>query len=131
MNFSGVLQKIRQFLFNYEYALVAWVIIGLLVVAGIYWGIDEHIIGAFVVLVGVVGQAFAALVAWIGFVPLVGPIIAKVLSLPFIWLLNGIGYLASLIAIKRGYSKDVVNYRVITVTLLVGITIGYVIGKVL
>lgn len=131
MNFSGVLQKIRQFFFNYEYALVAWVVIAVLVVAGIYLGIDEHVIGAVVVLVGVVGQAFAALVAWIGFVPLIGPIIAKVLSLPFIWLLNGIGYLASLIAIKRGYSKDVVNYRVITVTLLVGITIGYVIGKVI
>ncbi|MGB2868540.1 MAG: hypothetical protein WBD36_08825 [Bacteroidota bacterium] len=131
MNFSSILQKIRQFFFNYEYALVAWLIIGLLVAVGIYLGIDKHIIGAVVVLVGVLGQAFAALVAWIGFVPFVGPIIAKVLSLPFIWLLNGIGYLASLIAIKRGYSKDVVNYRVITVTLLVGITIGYVVGKVI
>jgi hypothetical protein len=77
------------------------------------------------------GQAFTALVVWIGFVPLVGPILAKVLALPFIWLINGIGYLASIIAIKRGYSKDVINYQLITFSLLVGITIGYILGKII
>jgi hypothetical protein len=55
--------------------------------------------------------------------------IAHVLSLPFLWLINGVGYVASIIAIKRGYSKDVLNYRVITITLLFGITFGYVLGK--
>jgi hypothetical protein len=35
------------------------------------------------------------------------------------------------IAIKRGYSKDVLNYRVITVALLIGITIGYILGKLI
>jgi hypothetical protein len=57
--------------------------------------------------------------------------VAHVLSLPFIWLLNGVGYLVSVVAIRRGYSKDVLNYRIITVTLLFGITFGYVLGKVL
>lgn len=80
-------------------------------------------------VVGVLGHAFAALIAWIGFVPLVGPMIAHVLSLPFLWLLNGIGYVASIIAIKRGYTKDVLSHRVITMTLLLGIMFGYVLGK--
>jgi hypothetical protein len=57
--------------------------------------------------------------------------IAQILSLPFIWILNGIGYLVSLVAIKRGYSKDVINYRMATATLIVGIIIGYIIGKVI
>jgi hypothetical protein len=55
--------------------------------------------------------------------------VAHVLSLPFLWLLNGVGYLVSIVAIRRGYSKDVLNYRVITVALLFGITFGYVLGK--
>jgi hypothetical protein len=82
-----------------------------------------------VILVGIIGQAFVALVALIGLIPLVGPLIAQVLSFPFIWILNGIGYLVSIVAIKRGYSKDVINYRMATVTLIVGIIIGYILGK--
>jgi len=123
-------QRIKQFVSNYRGPIVTWLLIGLLITFGLSFGIDEHILGAFVVLLGILGQAFAALVAWIGLVPLVGPIIAKVLALPFIWILNGIGYLASAIAIKRGYTKDVLNYRVLTITLLVGITLGYVLGKI-
>lgn len=123
-------QKIKQFVSNYRGPIITWLLIAMLVSSGLYFGIDKHILGAIVVLLGILGQAFAALVAWIGLVPLVGPIIAKVLALPFIWILNGIGYLASAIAIKRGYTKDVLNYRVLTITLLVGITLGYVLGKI-
>jgi len=120
----------RAFLYNYSGPIIAWVIIVALIFVGVYFNLDEHIVGAIVLLVGVLGQAFAALLAWIGLVPLIGPFIAKVLALPFIWILNGIGYLASAVAIKRGYSKDVLNYRVITITLLIGITLGYVLGKI-
>jgi hypothetical protein len=123
--------RYKEFYIKYKYALIAWCVMALLGSVGLYFGIDKHVIGGVVILVGLIGQAFAALLAWIGFVPLVGPIIAKVLALPFIWLINGIGYLASIIAIKRGYSKDVLNYRVITVALLIGITIGYILGKLI
>ena len=73
------------------------------------------------------------MLAWglgiIGLVPIIGPLIVKVLSLSIIWLLNAVGYLVSFTAIKRGYSKDVLTYRGLTVALLVGIVIGYVIGS--
>lgn len=123
--------RIKDFYVRYKYALIAWCAMGILSVVGFYFGIDKHVIGGVVILVGLLGQAFAALLVWISFTPFVGPIIAKVLALPFIWLINGIGYLASIIAIKRGYSKDVLNYRVITVALLIGITIGYILGKLI
>ncbi|MBI5463452.1 MAG: hypothetical protein HY966_00685 [Ignavibacteriales bacterium] len=123
--------RLKKFFVEYKYAIIAWVLILLFSLLGIHYGLDEHVIAGVVVLIGILGQAFAALIAWVGFIPLVGPIIAKVLALPFIWLLNGVGYLVSLVAIKRGYAKDVVNYRIITVTLIVGITIGYIIGKVI
>jgi hypothetical protein len=63
-------------------------------------------------------------------VPVVGPLIVKVLSVGFVWLLNAVGYLVAFVAIRRGYSRDVLTYRGLTVALLVGIVIGYVLGKV-
>ena len=123
--------KLRQFLSNYRVAIVAWIIIIVLIEAGLYYRVDHNVVALGVLIVGIVGQAFSALIAWIGLVPLVGPMVAHVLSLPFLWLLNGVGYLASIVAIRRGYSKDVLNYRVITITLLFGITFGFILGRVL
>jgi len=123
------MNKIRQFLGNYRVAIVAWLLIIALINAGYYFRVDKSVVALAVILVGVLGQAFAALVAWIGLIPLVGPMVAHVLSLPFIWLLNGVGYLISIVAIRRGYSKDVLNYRIITIALLFGVTFGYVLGK--
>ncbi len=123
--------KLKSFYVKYKYALLAWLIMILLSLLGYYFGIDKHVIGGAVILVGLIGQAFATLVVWISFTPIVGPIIAKVLALPFIWLINGIGYLASIVAIKRGHSKAVLNSRVVTVVLLIGITIGYILGKLI
>ncbi|OGU71705.1 MAG: hypothetical protein A3H45_04260, partial [Ignavibacteria bacterium RIFCSPLOWO2_02_FULL_55_14] len=118
--------RITQFLKNYEYAIIAWVIIIWLVTMAIYYSWDREVIGAFIILVGVIGQAFAALGVWVGLVPVVGPLVVKVLTLPLIWLLNGIGTIVSYIAIKRGYTKDLVNTRVLAVVLLIGITVGFI-----
>ncbi len=123
--------KFRQFFSNYRNALLAWGAIALLVVLGFELGVNKTIIGFVVVIVGLIGQAFAALLAWIALIPLIGPLIAKLLSIPFFWLLNGVGYLASVVAIKQGYTRDVVNYRVLTITLLIGVTIGYILGRVI
>lgn len=125
------MNKARQFLSTYRNAIITWLVIAVLVQLGFYLSVDREIIAFVVVLVGIFGQAFAALIAWIGLVPIVGPIVAQVLSLPFIWILNGVGYLVSIVAIKRGYSKEVLNYRVITVILLIGITLGYILGKLI
>jgi hypothetical protein len=121
--------KWKEFFSSYENAIFAWFIIVGAILLGIHFSIDRRVIAAAVLLIGIAGHAFAALVAWIGLVPLVGPMIAQVLTLPFIWILNGIGYLVSLVAIKRGYSKDVINYRMATATLIVGIILGYILGK--
>lgn len=123
--------KFAQFLSNYRNAIIAWAIMAAVIVVGFELGVDKTVIGFSVLIVGLLGEAFAALMAWIALVPIVGPLIAKVLALPFFWLLNGIGYLASIVAIKQGYARDVVNYRVLTVVLLIGVTIGYILGKLI
>jgi hypothetical protein len=100
-----------------------------------WWGIerrvDASVIAGSVVVVGLVTNAFAWLLGVIGLVPLIGPLIVKVLSIGFIWLLNAVGYLVSFIAIKRGYSKDVLTYRGLTVAVIIGIIIGFVLGKLI
>jgi hypothetical protein len=125
------MNKVVHFLSNYRNAILGWLVIAGLVVVGIELGVDRTVIGFVVVIIGLAGEAFAALGAWIALVPLVGPLIVKVLALPFFWLLNGIGYLASIVAIKKGYGKEVVNHRVLTITLLIGVTIGYILGKLI
>ena len=100
-----------------------------------WWAIEEHVnvsvIAGSVVVFGLITNAFAWLLGIIAMVPLIGPLIVKVLSIGFIWLLNAVGYLVSFIAIKRGYSKDVLTYRGLTVAVIIGIVVGFVLGKLI
>jgi hypothetical protein len=96
--------------------------------AALYFGWDVKAVAAGVVVFATLSNLFIWLLGVIGLVPIIGPLIVKVLSLSIIWLLNAIGYLVSYVAIKRGYSKDVLTYRGVTIALIAGIVIGYVIG---
>lgn len=116
---------------NWKVMVPLWLAIGALVWLGERHQVDNRIIAGSVFVVGVLSNAFAWLLGVIALVPVVGPIIVKVLSVGFIWLLNAVGYLVSFIAIRRGYSKDVLTYRGLTVAVIVGIVIGYVLGKLI
>jgi hypothetical protein len=106
-----------------------WLAIIGLVWLGIERRVDVSVIAGAVVVVGLITNAFAWLLGIVALVPVIGPLIVKVLSIGFIWLLNGVGYLVSYIAIKRGYAKDVLTYRGLTVAVIIGICIGFVLGK--
>ena len=115
---------------NYTVMIPVW--LGLL---GLIWlgsrlGVDQRALAGGIFLLGLVSNAFAWLLGIVAIVPIIGPLIVKALSLSIIWLLNALGYLVSLVAIKRGYSKDVMTYRGLTVALIVGIIIGYIAGRI-
>ncbi len=116
---------------NWKFMLPIWSVIVGFIWVGIECNLDKQIIAASVFLIGLLSNAFTWLLGIIGVVPLVGPLIVKVLSLGFIWLLNAVGYLVSFVAIRRGYSRDVLTYRGVTIALIVGIVIGYIVGKLL
>jgi hypothetical protein len=116
---------------NWKVMLPLWFAIGGLVWLGLHLNVDHQALAAGVVLIGLVSHAFAWLMGIIALVPVIGPIIVKVLSIGFIWLLNAIGYLVAYVAIRRGYSKDVLTYRGLTIALIVGIVIGFVLGRLL
>ncbi len=111
--------------------ILTWIVIVTFIVVAIHYKVDKSVIGGAVVIFGIISQAFIGLLNIIGLVPLVGPLVAKILALPLFWLINALGYFVSVLAIKRGYSQEVVNYRILTVVLLVGIVIGFVLGKII
>ncbi len=116
---------------NWKIMLLIWALIIVFIWVGVFFKIDTKVIAGIVFLIGLLSNAFAWLLGIIALVPFVGPLIIKVLSYGLIWLLNAVGYLVALMAIRRGYSKDVLTYRGLTVALIVGIIIGYVLGKLL
>jgi len=114
---------------NAKVMLPLWIAIGGMVWLGLHFNVDHSVIAGGVVVVGLATHAFGWLLGIIALVPVIGPILVKVLSIGFIWLLNAVGYLVAYIAIRRGYSKDVLTYRGLTIATIVGIVIGYVLGK--
>ncbi len=114
---------------NWKIMLPLWLGIGVLVWLGFYFDVDRSVIAGGVVVIGILSNAFAWLVGMIALVPIIGPLIVKILSIGFVWLLNAVGYLVAFVAIRRGYSKDVLTYRGLTIALIVGIVIGFIIGR--
>jgi hypothetical protein len=102
-----------------------------LVWLGFRFNVDDRVIVGGAVLFGLLSSLFAWMVGVLGLIPFVGPLIVKVLAIQIIWLLNALGYLVSFIAIKRGYSKDVLTYRGLTIALIVGIIIGFILGHLI
>ena len=114
---------------SWKVMVVLWVVMLALVWVALAYDVNKSVIAGSVVVVGLVSNAFAWLLGVIALVPVIGPLIVKVLSIGFIWILNAVGYLVSLVAIKRGYSRDVLTYRGMTIALIIGIVIGFIIGK--
>ena len=93
--------------------------------------LDLRAITIITLLLGYITNVFVGLTTLIGLVPVIGPLIVKVFTIPFFWLLNGIGYFTSVYAIKKGYGSDVMNHRLITIVLLMGIVLGYILGHLI
>ena len=111
--------------------LLVWIVILLIIIIALKMGVDEKIVVFVTLALGFFTQIFAGFGALIAMVPWIGPFIIKVFTIPFFWMLNAMGYFVSIIAIKKGYSKQLTRSRVLTVALLFGIIIGYVLGHIM
>lgn len=99
-----------------------------------YFGVDKILSTAIVALLGVfmevARQIFSQVIFLIQSIPYIGPIVAKVIVWPFFITLNAIAYLVALTLIRvKGY-KQVANARVLTTVFLVGILLGFILGRV-
>lgn len=131
LKIKPLLQKIWDFIYSFRKILIIWAILTIFVIISIIIGWDKKAIAFMVILIGLISQAFLGLINIIALIPIIGPLIAKVLALPIYWILNALGYFVSLIAIKKGYSRDVINYRMLTIVFLVGVAVGFIIGNLI
>ena len=120
----------KNFLKEHWKHIFLWLVILSISVIALKMGIEKKIIVFVTLGLGLFTQIFSGLGTLIAMVPWVGPIIIKVFTIPFFWLVNTTGYFVSIIAIKKGYSKQIASSRVLTVALMFGIIIGYVLGHI-
>lgn len=125
------MERLRQIARAYWKIIVAFAIVMLLIWAGFLLHIDKKIIAFAVIIFGFVTQLFTELLAIIALIPLLGPFIVKVISLPFILIINGLAYIVTFFAFKKGYKIEVARSKMFTTAILIGIIIGFILGKLL
>ena len=120
----------NEYLKKNKYHLLIWTILFSSMVIAITYGVDEKFVVFITLILGLFTQIFSGFGALVTTIPLVGPLIIKVFTIPFFWVLNALGYFVSVIAIKKGYKKEVASSRVLTIALLLGIIVGYILGHI-
>ena len=115
------MSKKISFFKHYKFHILLWVLIGVAVVVALQYGVDEKIVVFTTLVLGIFTQVFAGLGALIAMIPILGPILIKVVTIPFFWIINALGHGVSIVAIKKGYTNELVKSRVLTIALLIGI----------
>ena len=120
-----------SFIKLYRKRILAWIIVIVMLGGALYFGIDKKIVLFITIVMGVFTQLFAGLGALVGMIPWVGPLIIKVVSIPVFWVLNAMGYVVSGVAIKKGYATELAKSRIVTLSLLIGVILGYILGHLI
>ena len=123
--------KLVQFIKSNPKTILTLLGIGISVYLMLTFNLDVRAITIITLLLGFITNVFVGLTTLVGLVPIIGPLIVKVFTIPFFWLLNGMGYFTSAYAIKKGYGRDIMSHRLITITLLTGIVLGYILGHLI
>ena len=118
-------------LLSYRKKFVLWTIVISLLSFGLYYGIDKKLIVLAAFIIGVFTEIFAGIGSLIAAIPVVGPMVIKIVSIPIFWILNALGTLVSGLAIKKGYATELAKGRIMTLALLIGMIIGYIIGNLI
>ena len=98
--------KLGQFIKSNPKIILTLLGIGISVYLMLAFNLDVRAIAIITLLLGYITNIFVGLTTLVGLVPIIGPLIVKVFTIPFFWLLNGMGYFTSAYAIKKGYGAD-------------------------
>ena len=117
-----------------KWKILVWIILvmalSLAFFYGKQYGINQRIIILVTLALGTFTQIFSGITSLIALIPFFGPFILKVISIPIFYILNAMGWVVSAVAIKKGYVNELSKSRTITLALLVGIIIGYILSIV-
>jgi hypothetical protein len=108
-----------------------WIFLSTVFVFSIQYGIDKKIIVFIAFVIGVFTEVFVGLSAFIAAIPIIGPMIIKIVTIPVFWVFNAMGTLVSGLAIKKGYATELAKGRILTLALLIGMIIGYILGNLI
>ena len=118
-----------------KWRILVWIILamasGLVFFYGHQYGINQRIIILITLVLGTFTQLFSGITSLVAIIPFFGPFILKVISIPIFYILNAMGWVVSAVAIKKGYVNELSRSRTITLALLVGIIIGYILGNII
>ena len=118
-----------------KWRILVWIILaiasGLAFFFGHQYGINQRIIILITLVLGTFTQLFSGITSLVALIPFFGPFILKVISIPIFYILNAMGWVVSAVAIKKGYVNELSKSRTITLALLVGIIIGYILGNII
>ena len=118
-----------------KWKILVWIILvmalSLAFFYGRQYGINQRIIILVTLALGTFTQIFSGITSLIALIPFFGPFILKVISIPIFYILNAMGWVVSAVAIKKGYVNELSKSRTITLALLVGIIIGYILGNII
>ena len=123
--------QFRILLKIYYKKIFFWVLLSTVSTFLIYFGIDKKFIVFIAFIISVFTETFVGLSAFIAAIPVVGPMIIKIITIPFFWIFNAMGALVSGLAIKKGYATEFAKGRILTLALLIGIIIGYILGNLI
>ena len=127
--------KSKKLISNFKWKFLVWgfliISFGLALTYGNEYGINQRIVILATLVLGVFTQVFSGITSLIALIPFFGPFILKVISIPIFYLLNAMGWVVSAVAIKKGYANELSKSRIITLALLVGIIIGYILGNII
>ena len=107
---------------------IAWIITIISVIFMLYLNIDRKLVAILSLLIAWLTNAFIGIGTFVALIPIIGPIIVNIFSIPFFWLMNGVGYFTTAYAVKKGYKKQLITHRLLTFVLLTGLVIGYILG---
>ena len=117
-------------LFNLYYKkIIFWILLTTAFIFSTNYGIDKKIIVFIAFVISVFTEVFVGMSALVATIPVVGPMIIKIVTIPVFWIFNAMGTLVSGLAIKKGYATELARGRVLTLALLVGTILGYIIGN--
>lgn len=128
--------KLKKPKFKEDLVIAVTILIMISVFYGLtYFGVDKILSAAIIALLGILmeiaRQVFSQVIFIIQSIPYIGPIVAKVIVWPFFITINGIAYLVTLTFIRVRGVKEVANAKLLTAVFLIGILLGFILGRVI
>ena len=116
---------------NWKFMVPVWAFMACIVWWAIESRVEPTVIAGGVVVVGLVTNAFAWLLGLVAIVPVVGPLVVAAFTTGFLMLINAISSIIAYVAVKRGYTRDMLTFKGVTITLIIGVAIGFIIGRLI